>query len=195
MQVDLENYNIKEIVIGVSNVFLKGETGEIGPQGPQGPQGQAGLPGPQGPQGESGPQGETGNGIEEIIGPVMSGINSVYTIKFTNGESKDIVVYNGKGISKIEFVSSEGLVDNYKIIYNDLSEDFFTVTNGKKGDTGEDGATYTPSVSEDGVLSWSNDKGKNNPAPVNIKGPQGPKGDTPEIESITKEEIDILFDN
>ena len=36
-----------------------------------------------------------------------------------------------------------------------------------------DGATFTPSVSSDGVLSWTNDKGKPNPASVNIKGPKG----------------------
>ena len=41
-----------------------------------------------------------------------------------------------------------------------------------------DGATFTPSVSADGTLSWSNDGGLPNPDPVNIKGPQGPKGDT-----------------
>ena len=50
-----------------------------------------------------------------------------------------------------------------------------------------DGTTFTPTVSEDGVLSWTNDGGKANPEPVNIKGPrgeagpqgpQGPKGDT-----------------
>lgn len=33
---------------------------------------------------------------------------------------------------------------------------------------GKDGATFTPSVSEDGVISWTNDKGLPNPAPVNL---------------------------
>ena len=37
-------------------------------------------------------------------------------------------------------------------------------------------ATFTPSVSEDGTLSWTNNKGLTNPEPVNIKGPQGPAG-------------------
>lgn len=36
-----------------------------------------------------------------------------------------------------------------------------------------DGATFTPSVSEDGVLSWTNNKGLENPASVNIKGSDG----------------------
>ena len=38
-------------------------------------------------------------------------------------------------------------------------------------DSGElDGATFTPSVDADGNLSWTNDKGRDNPATVNIKG-------------------------
>lgn len=38
-------------------------------------------------------------------------------------------------------------------------------------DSGElDGATFTPSVDADGNLSWTNDKGRTNPATVNIKG-------------------------
>lgn len=49
---------------------------------------------------------------------------------------------------------------------------------GPKGDTGDTGATFTPAVSSAGVLSWSNDKGISNPAPVNIKGPKGDKGET-----------------
>ena len=49
---------------------------------------------------------------------------------------------------------------------------------GLKGDPG---TTFTPSVSEEGVISWTNDGGKENPTPVNIKGPKGDQGDTPDI--------------
>lgn len=38
---------------------------------------------------------------------------------------------------------------------------------------GEDGVTFTPSVSEEGVLSWTNDGGLPNPEPTSIKGPSG----------------------
>lgn len=41
---------------------------------------------------------------------------------------------------------------------------------------GENGATFTPDVSSDGTLSWTNDKNLPNPDPVNIKGPQGDTG-------------------
>ena len=46
------------------------------------------------------------------------------------------------------------------------------------GSAGNDGTTFVPSVSADGVLSWSNDGGLENPAAVNIKGEKGDKGDT-----------------
>lgn len=39
------------------------------------------------------------------------------------------------------------------------------------------GATFTPKVSEEGLLSWTNDKGLQNPKPVNIKGPAGKEGE------------------
>ena len=45
------------------------------------------------------------------------------------------------------------------------------------GSSGDGGATFIPSVSADGVISWTNDKGLPNPKPVNIKGVKGDKGD------------------
>ncbi|MEC4272972.1 hypothetical protein VJ923_07360 [Adlercreutzia sp. R25] len=39
-----------------------------------------------------------------------------------------------------------------------------------------DGATFRPSVSEDGLLSWSNDKGLPNPETVSVRGPKGSDG-------------------
>ena len=42
---------------------------------------------------------------------------------------------------------------------------------------GEDGATFTPSVDDEGNLSWSNNKGLTNPTTVNIKGEQGERGE------------------
>lgn len=53
-----------------------------------------------------------------------------------------------------------------------------TVTGG--GAAGENGATFIPEVDEYGELSWTNDKGLENPSPVRLMGPQGEKGDTGE---------------
>lgn len=47
---------------------------------------------------------------------------------------------------------------------------------GKVADGFFDGATFTPSVSESGLLSWTNDKGLANPETVSIKGPKGNDG-------------------
>lgn len=43
---------------------------------------------------------------------------------------------------------------------------------------GDNGATFIPSVDQNGTLSWSNDKELPNPDPVNIKGEKGDKGNT-----------------
>lgn len=60
--------------------------------------------------------------------------------------------------------------------------DFILIPAGKDGEDGDAGATFTPAISEEGVLSWTNNGGLENPSPVNIKGnpgnigPQGPAG-------------------
>lgn len=57
--------------------------------------------------------------------------------------------------------------------------DSILIPSGKNGDAG---ATFTPAISEEGVLSWSNNGDLENPSPVNLKGnpgdpgPQGPDG-------------------
>lgn len=43
--------------------------------------------------------------------------------------------------------------------------------------SGTNGTTFTPHVSSDGTLSWTNDGGETNPDPVNIKGPKGDQGE------------------
>lgn len=47
---------------------------------------------------------------------------------------------------------------------------------GPKGDVGETGPYFTPSVSQEGVISWTNNGELENPNEVNIKGPQGEVG-------------------
>lgn len=49
-----------------------------------------------------------------------------------------------------------------------------------QGPQGPVGPVFTPSISADGVVSWTNNGGLENPDPVSVKGdtgPQGPKGD------------------
>lgn len=65
---------------------------------------------------------------------------------------------------------------------------------GGQGPAGEDGATFTPSVSTNGTLRWTNNKGLPNPAPVNIKGPPGPAGadGSMSFEDLTPEQKETL---
>lgn len=69
--------------------------------------------------------------------------------------------------------------ESFNACFEQLNSAFnaeFSASGG--GQDGKDGATFTPSVSEDGVISWTNDRELPNPAPVNIKGEKGDKGDT-----------------
>lgn len=74
---------------------------------------------------------------------------------------------------------SEGLEpdsDSFKELYADVIEQWrqMILTTVNMRDSGElDGATFTPSVSSDGDLSWTNDRGKVNPPTVNIRGLPG----------------------
>ena len=47
---------------------------------------------------------------------------------------------------------------------------------GEVQEATKSGATFIPNVTEDGLLSWENDQGLQNPAPVNIMGPAGQDG-------------------
>lgn len=57
---------------------------------------------------------------------------------------------------------------------------------------GTPGAIFTPAVSPDGTLTWTNDSGLNNPDPVNIRGPKGESGESALIE-VSDAEIEELW--
>lgn len=63
---------------------------------------------------------------------------------------------------------------------------------GAEGAPGINGVTFTPSVSEDGTLSWTNDGGLENPAPVNIKGADA---DAASVDAYTRTETDNLLNS
>lgn len=94
-----------------------------------------------------------------------------------------VALANGHGgIQSITKTSGSGLVDTYTVLLSDNTTYDFTVTNGAdgtngtNGTNGTDGVTFTPSVSAEGVISWTNDGERENPDPVNIKGVQGDAG-------------------
>lgn len=65
------------------------------------------------------------------------------------------------------------IVDELLEQINDLKEQVRLLAETK----GRDGATFIPNLSEDGVLSWTNDQDRPNPDPVNIRGPRGLRGE------------------
>ena len=66
---------------------------------------------------------------------------------------------------------------------------------GQNGRDGVNGATFKPTVNTNGDLSWTNDQGLANPATVNIRGPQGEPGVSPDPSLyLTKKEYAEGFD-
>lgn len=108
------------------------------------------IRGPAGPRGEAGPQGPAGrdgaDGKDGETGPRGQ--------PGPKGNSFQTVVEDdGNGNITIRALTTEGT-----------------------GTSGQNGYTFTPSVSAEGVISWTNDGGLVNPEPVNIKGPAGANG-------------------
>lgn len=60
---------------------------------------------------------------------------------------------------------------------------------------GKDGVTYFPSVDSEGNLSWTNDGDLENPATVNMKGPQGIQGEQGEPGYTPVKGVDYYTDS
>ncbi len=95
--------------------------GEPGAQGEKGDKGDQGIQGIQGIQGEPGEKGDKGDPGEDGI----DGINGI------DGESVTVV--------SCDKISTDGLVDTYKITFSDGTYTTLTVTNGEDGKDGADG--------------------------------------------------------
>lgn len=130
---------------------VSGEFVNNGPlQGAKGDKGDKGDTGEKGDTGPEGPQGVQGEqGIQGEVGP-----------QGPKGDTGAAGATGAKGDK------------------GDTGATGATGAQGPKGADGADGVTFTPSVDASGNLSWTNDGGKDNPASVNIRGPQGEKGDT-----------------
>lgn len=92
------------------------------------------------------------------------------TIEFTNITVDDASVEDGKPSVTVNSSTSESTPwdAKYSLAFHNLV--------GKVGARGLRGYHYTPAVSVDGDLSWSNDGDLVNPVTVNIRGPQGEVG-------------------
>lgn len=171
----------------------KGDTGETGPAGPQGPRGLPGAVGNDGRDGEDGvsivsvrqttTSGED-NGLNRITVTLDNGATSVFTVKNgskgSQGEPGATGPQGNAGFSpsaKVEQISTGARI-TITDANGTTTAEVYNGTSGAGG-SGENGVTFTPTVSSDGVISWTNDGGLSNPTPVNIKGPKGDKGDAP----------------
>ena len=153
--------------------------------------------------GSQGDKGDVGTGIASIEQTTTSTEddgNNVFTVTLTNGETATFTVQNGsKGNSGV-YVGSGTPLNGENVQIDPSAEeeliipDVLQTTGNSEVDTmsqkaitealqniggqgaGENGATFTPLVSSEGVISWTNDKGLSNPAPVNIKGKTPEKG-------------------
>ena len=170
----------------------KGDTGDTGPQGIQGPKGDTG---PQGPKGDPGADGTSFvilgryNTLDELMAAHPTGSEGE---AWAVGSASDNDVYlwdvdqqMWTNIGSMQGppgpqgpAGADGAQGPQGIrgVPGEPGADGADGAPGKDGSPGEDGASFTPAVSEDGVLSWTNDRGLPNPEPVNIKGPAGQDG-------------------
>lgn len=117
-----------------------------------------------GPQGDAGPTGDTGP--QGAVGPYFTpSVDSSGDLSWTNnGGLVNPSTVNIKGPQGAQGIQG---------IQGPQGE---TGTQGPQGIQGDPGYYFTPSVSNTGDLSWTNNGNLENPTTVNIKGPQGPQG-------------------
>lgn len=85
---------------------------------------------------------------------------------------------DGSGLKSIQCTkTTQGDYDYYNWSYTDVDDiSHHVLTQVVSTKAGIDGVTFTPSVDNEGVISWTNDGGLPNPNPVSIRGPQGVPG-------------------
>ena len=128
----------------------------------EGPQGETGPQGPTGDTGPTGPQGEPGTAATIAIGTVTTGDPGT-DAAVTNSGTANAAIFDftiPQGVQGPQGIQGE------------------TGATGAQGPKGDPGAVFTPAVTAEGILSWTNDGDLTNPDPVNIKGPQGERGET-----------------
>lgn len=116
--------------------------------------------------------GVIGNGEPFVFSPKINGASGA-TLKIGASDAFPILNHDGTPIDDNMLYANVPIVAIYRAASDDAEPAYIVTLDGS---TGEPGATFTPSISSDGVISWSNDRGLNNPEPVNIIGPVGPVG-------------------
>ena len=148
----------------------------VGPRGAEGPQGKQGIQGIQGIQGEKGDPGtglaliaeyESLEALEEahptgVLGDAYFVGGRVIYWDTEAGKWADAGPIRGpqgeRGPQGVQGIQGEQGIQ------------------GIQGEKGDPGAVFVPTVTSQGVLSWTNNGDLENPQTVNIMGPQGPQG-------------------
>lgn len=111
----------------------------------------------------------------------------------------------GNVICELRLLNSDGQILNSFNFYVNVERSPIAMTSESEGYYNNVfcGATFTPNVSVDGVLSWTNDKKMQNPEPRNIRGPkgdqgpqgpQGPQGEIPSTLVAVQEKYESVID-
>ena len=128
------------------------------------------TPNLRGPQGERGPIGESAVSAINPRGDYDVNAEPSYTksdyITYTDGNTY---------VCKLDNPTNEPPIDGT------VTDTYWQVIAfrgaqgiaGKDGEKGADGVTFTPSIDENGVLSFTNNGGLENPNPIDIKGDNG----------------------
>lgn len=123
--------------------------------------------------------------IQYMIDKAMSKTTQCYDglVLSNAGNGKWNIMYNGETHAiKGYGVATPSINTVVKVIIpqgNQALAWFFVPIDGSGGGGGgtSDGIYYTPSVSDEGIISWTNNGGLPNPNPVDIMGPEGPAGE------------------
>ena len=115
--------------------------------------------------------------ISRNVSEVVGELKFLVCIKKSDAEGYEVNHWNSELNTEMHISpgleAEESIFDAYPDIISQWEDEVNAVKqillNAR--DSGElDGATFTPSVDEAGNLSWTNDKGRENPATVNVKG-------------------------
>ena len=119
-------------------------------------------------RGATGAKGSTGVGITNTI------LNDDYTLTVHFATASAL----SAGVSNPEAGDAYGVgsAAPYDIYMWDASAKKWVNNGSLQGVKGDDGVTFTPSVTADGTMSWTNNGGLANPEPVNVRGPAGKDG-------------------
>lgn len=128
------------------------------------------TPNLRGPQGEIGPQGESAASAINPRGDYDVNADPHYTVSdyITSAEGNT-------------YVCKKDNPDNVAPTDGTINDEFWQILAlrgaqgiaGKDGEKGSDGVTFTPSIDANGVLSFTNNGGLENPEPIDIKGDNG----------------------